>query len=143
MKRPEGTLTFEYQNENLFNVNIPNIIIFDLTSGAHLFRLQRDNQLKINFQNYDECKAAYNKGYGIKFGELNIPADQLSRLKRFIHYRHRIIHISPSLGILNQGKVPPETPEFPNKELRNEVIACFDNFITELHNSTLNLKKEK
>jgi len=94
----------------------------------------------INFQNYGNCKRAFNKAYGIKFGELGIDSDTLKELQSYIRYRHRIIHVSPSIGMLNQENVPPEQPVFPKKETAENAIKCFSNFIDELHKSTLYLR---
>ncbi|WP_296056619.1 hypothetical protein [uncultured Amphritea sp.] len=94
----------------------------------------------INFQNYGNCKRAFNKAYGIKFGELGIDSDTLKELQSYIRYRHRIIHVSPSIGMLNQENVPPEQPVFPKKETAENAIKCFSNFIDELHKSTLELR---
>lgn len=94
----------------------------------------------INFQNYHDCKRAYNKAYGIKFGNLNLSSNTLEGLQSYIRYRHRIIHVSPSLGMLNQEKVPPEKPVFPKKETAENARECFSEFIEALHQATLSLR---
>jgi len=96
----------------------------------------------INFQNYDLCKKAYNKAYELKFGSLQIASSKIESLKKFIKYRHRIIHVSPLLGMLNAADVPPEEPEFSNKELANKALNTFDSFINRIHEATLELKRE-
>ena len=95
----------------------------------------------INFQNYQKCKLAYNKAYEIKFGELGLQSSTLDKIKKFILYRHRIIHVSALLGMLNQPEVPPEEPIFPKKELATEAIIEFDNFIERLHEATFKLRR--
>jgi hypothetical protein len=95
----------------------------------------------VNFQNYEKCKRAYNKAYGLKFGEIHIASKDLEFLQRLIKYRHRIVHISPLLGMLNQPEVPPEEPVFSNKKLGNDALKCFDTFITKLHDATLRLRR--
>ncbi|MDD2366063.1 MAG: hypothetical protein PHN84_07860 [Desulfuromonadaceae bacterium] len=99
-----------------------------------------DERNIINFQSFQKCKLAYNKAYNIKFGELNLPQNTIERVQKFIKYRHRIIHVSPSIGMLNQAEVPPEEPVFPKKELAQEARLVFDQFIDELHRVTLTLK---
>ena len=94
----------------------------------------------INFQSYDNCKRAFNKGYGIKFGDLNLSSNTLENLQSYIQYRHRIVHVSPSLGILNQEEVPPEEPVFPKKQTAEKARECFDEFIEALHQATLSLR---
>ncbi len=94
----------------------------------------------INFQSYNNCKRAFNKAYGIKFGDLNLSGNTLKDLQSYIRYRHRIIHVSPSIGMLNQGKVPPEEPVFPNKETAENAKTCFIEFIEALHQTTLSLR---
>ena len=93
----------------------------------------------INFQNYSNCKKAYNKAYNLKFGEIGVDSTALETLQNFIKYRHRVIHISPLVTILNQYEVPKSDPVFSNKELAQEAIDCFDNFISSLHEATLEL----
>lgn len=97
----------------------------------------------INFQNYNKCKRAFNKAYGIKFGSLGITSDTLEDLQLFIGCRHRIIHISPSIPILNQENVPLEEPVFPNKETAKKAEKCFSEFVEKLHQSTLSLRRVK
>lgn len=94
----------------------------------------------INFQNYHNCKRAYNKAYGIKFGDLNLSSNTLESLQSYIRYRHRIIHVSASLGMLNQEKVPAEEPVFPKKETAENARECFSEFIEALHQATLSLR---
>lgn len=96
----------------------------------------------INFQNYNNCKRAFNKAYGIKFGELNIANNMLERLQSYIYYRHRIVHVSASIGMLNQERVPPEEPVFPKKETANTAKHCFNDFIEALHQATLSLRSK-
>lgn len=103
--------------------------------------LQKIAKKRINFQYYEDIKKAYNKAYGLKVGEIGISSKDLQLLRRLISYRHLVVHVSPLIGILNQPKVPPEEPVFPNKELREESIRCFDLFVTNLHEATLKLKR--
>ena len=97
---------------------------------------------RINFQNYRKSKLAYNKAYEIKFGDLGLQSSTLEKIKKFITYRHRIIHVSALLGMLNQPEVPPEEPVFAKKELASEARKEFDNFIEKLHEATLRLRRK-
>lgn len=94
----------------------------------------------INFQNYNNCKRAFNKAYGVKFGELNLANNILESLQSYIRYRHKIVHVSPSIGMLNQELVPPEEPVFPKKETSDTAKHCFNEFIAALHQATLSLR---
>ena len=96
----------------------------------------------INFQNYQKCKLAYNKAYQIIFGDIGLQSSTLEKIKKYILYRHRIIHVSALLGMLNQAEVPPDEPVFPKKELAAEAIKEFDNFIEKLHEATLKLRRK-
>jgi len=96
----------------------------------------------INFQNYQKCKLAYNKAYDLKFGDLSMQSTSIEKIKKIFTYRHRIIHVSPLLGMLNQANVPPEEPVFPKKELATEAVAVFDKFIDSLHKATLKLRRK-
>ncbi len=101
--------------------------------------VERDN---INFQNYQKCKLAYNRAYGIKFGDIGLQSSTVEKIKKFILYRHRIIHVSALLGMLNQPEVPPDEPVFPKKELAAEAIKEFANFTQKLHEATLKLLRK-
>lgn len=98
-------------------------------------------QNRINFQNYERCKAAFNKGYGIRFGkDIGVPNTLLRELQRLIGFRHRIVHVSPLLGMLNQERVPAEEPVFPNRQYGEKALKTFDDFIQGLHAATLRLR---
>ncbi|CAF30613.1 hypothetical protein [Methanococcus maripaludis] len=95
---------------------------------------------KINFQNFDDCKKAYNKTYNLVFGTMDPEKCNISELRKFFEYRHRIIHISLAINPL---KIPKkgEVPIFSNKILVDNAIIIFDSFIKELHSHTLKLKR--
>jgi hypothetical protein len=95
----------------------------------------------IDFGNYEQCEKAFNKGYGIKFGELGIPNEVLEEIQRLINYRHRIVHVSPLIGMLNQDKVPPEEPVFSTNYVKN-AIEISKLFIEGLHQATLKLRRK-
>lgn len=97
---------------------------------------------RIKFQNYQKCKLAYNKAYQIKFGAFGLQSSTLEKIKKVITYRHRIIHVSALIGVLNQPEVPPEKPVFPKKEFAKEAIKEFDTFIEKLHEVTLKLRRK-
>lgn len=97
----------------------------------------------INFQNYDECKNAYNKTYNLIFGNLTNDADLFINLKKYIQFRHKIIHNSVMTGMLNRENVPPEEPIFPSDKTANEIIDTFKSFINLFHKATLSLTKKK
>ena len=95
---------------------------------------------KINFQSYDRLKRAYKAAYGIKLGELAVGAQTLGQLQQFIRYRHRVVHVSPLLGMLNEETVPPEDPVFANRATADRAVACFSEFVQALHEATLKLR---
>lgn len=117
-----------------------------LSSGATPAVLATDSALDdvlewINFQSYDRAKRAWNRGYGIVFGDdLGVSSSLLERLQRLLEYRHRIVHVSPMLGMLNGPQVPPEEPEFPGFEFASKAILLMDEFVTALHGATLRLR---
>ena len=39
----------------------------------------------INFQNFDRAKKAFNKVYGLKFGEIGARGDEIARLRDFLN----------------------------------------------------------
>jgi hypothetical protein len=121
--------------------------IYDLlkseASGVHktILELIVDRGV-INFQNYDKCKLAFNKAYQLKFGELPLTFSTIENVKKFIKYRHRIIHVSALIGTLNISESPPEDPVFPKKELAAKATELFDMFIKNIHQATLELKRK-
>lgn len=96
-----------------------------------------------NFMSYEKCKRAYNKAYGIRFGDLRLPEGRLASLKSFLHFRHKIVHVSPLLTCLNPEHCPPENPALPNARMAKEAIECFSGFIAALHAATLALRPGK
>jgi len=94
----------------------------------------------INFQNYKKAKAAYNKGYNVKFGGLDISSSVLEDIQRYIQYRHRIVHVSASLSVFNPEASLPEPLIHSNKEMACKAKECFSGFVESLHKSTLHLR---
>lgn len=98
------------------------------------------NRDTINFQSFKKCKLAYNKGYEIKFGEISLSTEALENLQKYIQYRHKIIHVSANLGVLNQDAMHLEEPVFPSKETAKKAKYVFEEFIEKLHQTTLALR---
>lgn len=94
---------------------------------------------KINFQNFDDIKKAFNSGYGLTLKMADIDSRLIVPIRKFLIFRHRIIHVSPLIGLLNQVEVPFDEPVFPNEKLRVEALNIFDEFIQLLHVATLKL----
>lgn len=91
----------------------------------------------INFQNWEDCKAAYSKGYGIKFGEIpDLRSVVLGHIRDDIELRHKIIHSGNDMTILNWDSVPPEEPIFAKKEFIEQARDAFVEFVERLHNLT-------
>lgn len=95
---------------------------------------------RINFQSYEHVKRAYRAAYGLSVGALGVESATLEQIQRYINHRHRIVHVSPLLGILNEQEVPPEEPVFANNEAADSAVSCFDRFISALHAGTLELR---
>lgn len=95
---------------------------------------------RINFQSFDHLKRAYKAAYGIKVGELALRAQTLSQLRQFIRHRHRVVHVSWLLTMLNEESVPPEEPVFAKRETAKRASECFDEFVQVLHEATLTLR---
>jgi hypothetical protein len=106
-------------------------------------RVSRSEALadRINFQNYANAKRAFNRGYGLRFGDLtNTTSQRPERVQRLIKYRHRVVHVSPLLGLLNGPECPPEEPFFANRDTMRDGAEEFDLFIRDLHDATLALR---
>jgi len=123
------------------DVGEPDFIASEAEANHTSFLQKIVEKRRIDFQNFGDCKRAYNKAYGIKFGEIGVPSNNLQLLQSIIQYRHRIVHVSSLLGMLNQPEVPPEEPVFSNREFGNDALKCFDTFIAKLHDTTLHLRR--
>lgn len=94
----------------------------------------------INFQNYKQIKRAYNKAYGVKFGDLEFKNKTLEDIQLYIQYRHKIIHTSPLTTPLNQEKMPQENPAPSNRATGDRAKECFCHFVNKVHQATLSLR---
>ncbi|MGD0717027.1 MAG: hypothetical protein ABR979_03035 [Halobacteriota archaeon] len=98
----------------------------------------------INFQNWNKCKLAYNKGYNIVFGELRVRGQILRRLRYYFEYRHKIIHSKYEINCLNSDRLATEKPQYlydqTLSEGQTQVIEIirdeFSEFITALHGAS-------
>ena len=91
----------------------------------------------INFQNWDDCKRAYSLGYNIQFGTIpDLRSDVLVRIQQYIKWRHRVMHASEDMTVLNSENVPPEEPVFANFALAEQAKKDFVEFIEKLHAQT-------
>jgi hypothetical protein len=99
-------LVSEFLSRNERDRGDPAIIIRE-AEETHVSPIALLKQKKIDFGNWENCKSAYNKGYGIRFGQdLGVANESLQEVQRLIHYRHRIVHVSPLIGMLNQESSP-------------------------------------
>lgn len=112
-----------------------------IENNSSILRRILENK-KINFQSYDNCKKAYNKAYKIKFGELELGNETLNNIQEYFWYRHRIVHVSPLIAMLNQPRVPSHDPVFSTQNLAVKVKNEFDTFIQKFHQATLKLSPD-
>jgi hypothetical protein len=49
IRRPEGTVTFEYSSSDAFGVDGPGGVIIEIPAGGHYFRLERTTERVLNF----------------------------------------------------------------------------------------------
>lgn len=92
----------------------------------------------INFQDWDKCKRAFNKGYNIKFGKLpDLKPVILENIPKYCQWRHKIIHSKINMEVLNMEEVPPKEPIFANKEFIEKARDEFIDFIEKLHKQTV------
>ena len=77
----------------------------------------------------------------MKFGDLKVPNTVLEELQWLIHYRHRIVHVSPLLGMLNDDRISQgESPVFANRQYGNKALSATSEFVGALHDATLRLR---
>lgn len=78
LKGPTGTVSLKYTfNQDLFDPKLPGGIIFDITSGAHYFRLERTEDLKVNFYHSSP-------GTGTRVAIIDLKLLQVSKKIHFI-----------------------------------------------------------
>jgi len=93
----------------------------------------------INFQNWSDCKKAFNLGYNIKFGDIpDLKSDVLERVQRYMRFRHKIIHSSQEATMLS-AQYPKEGPIFASFDAAESATKDFTEFIEKLHTQTENL----
>jgi hypothetical protein len=109
------------------------------SSGGSIFATTLDS-LNINFQNFDSLKSAFKASYNLKVGEIGVGSSRIAEVRTLIKYRHRVVHVSPLIGVLNESQVPPEDPVFANKELAVKAENAFDELVTSLHAATIRLE---
>ena len=95
---------------------------------------------RINFQDFDHLKRAFRAAYGIKIGDLGLKPHEIEAVRRVIQYRHRTVHVSPLLALLNQDRVPPEEPVFANRALADHAVEALSNLVNGLHAATTALR---
>jgi hypothetical protein len=94
---------------------------------------------KIDFGNYQQCKNAYSKGFGINLTkDLGVPIPKIQQVIQFIEYRHKLIHVSLLENTFNYYK-PEKTPVRAEKATIKQAIVVFDMLIQALHKKTKEL----
>ncbi|MDY6896119.1 MAG: hypothetical protein SVO01_12015 [Thermotogota bacterium] len=118
---------------------VSEIVIKQRKTDLEVFIEGIDGRRHVNFQDWKSFKDAYNKGYGLKIGEIGIPNDISLDVQRFIRWRHEIIHSKDDQTMINFEEVPPAEPLFTNKDLAEEGLNAFQKFCNEFHKYTLRL----
>lgn len=90
---------------------------------------------RVNFQSYTDAKAAYNKAYGLKFGEL-ASSQLLENVQRYFDYRHKIVHFEPMCAVLDLNGEGGQ-PVCPSKALAESALEKFDELIGHIHQASL------
>jgi len=128
----------------MFETILVQQILVMLVTGFEIYSKERFVELggdseplsRNHFQSYDRTKETY-KGIGIKFGEIpGLKSDVLERLQKYILWRHKIIHSSQEMVILNAEQVPAKDPIFAKRELAEIAVSDFSYFINALHIET-------
>ena len=94
----------------------------------------RNGKGLINFQNFKQCKDAFNTGYGIQFSQLWNIGLTLDRIRSYIRYRHSCIH---NKGLTAIGVDTKGYPIFVDITQVEEAAGDFSYFVEALHVETL------
>jgi hypothetical protein len=101
------------------------------------FARQIIRRYRINFQDFENGKRAYTAAFGIRFGDLGLSPGALEALQVYLRYRHRIVHVSPLLAVLNAPEDDVTGPVFASAATVKSALLVFDGFIQALHRRTL------
>ena len=94
----------------------------------------------VNFQDWASFKDAYNKGYNLKIGEIDVSNDILIDIQKLFKWRHRIIHSKDDQTVINWSELPSgEDPIITDKNLAERSLNIVYQFINTLHENTLKL----
>lgn len=88
---------------------------------------------RINFQNWDNCKRAYNKVFDIKFGEIEIDGIILENIQKVLRHRHKIIHTKDESSFINDSGSFAKNPEVINIAYVKKRLEDFQTFIGRLN----------
>lgn len=90
---------------------------------------------RINFQNFEDFKSAFNKWFSINTWSF----DNLKKIKEIFQIRHKIIHTKNDMAILNQYEMNNrwEQPKLLNNDFVKKNINIVDDFINNFHKMTL------
>lgn len=136
-----GSLLDEFTSEREKDSGVVEQIVAVATEQRlSVARVLVEQRRSIDFQSYERLKDAYRAGYGVKLGKIGILSSVLEDMQRYIRYRHRIIHVSHMQPILNLPDVPPEKPDFANREMVTRAYSTFDTAIAALHAATTALR---
>ena len=122
-------------------VDLTQIIIDRACANGVSPTKQLVNEDRINFQNYDNCKTAFKKAYGINFGEdLKVSSILIEQLKDLLSYRHKIVHVSPLKAMPNSDTKNKGIIR-PSKDYATNAMNIIREFIHSLHFATLALHR--
>lgn len=93
--RPRGTFTFNYTSDQLFDPEIPGGILLEVVAGSHLFRVERDEDFRLNF--YHSSPGTGTRVATIPLAEIT-PADTV-----FLAFTWEPSQISLSIGPKVEG----------------------------------------
>jgi hypothetical protein len=110
-------------------------------SGKSVFGAILDS-LAINFQDFGNLKRAFRTSYGIKMGEIGLTSETIIEIRKLIKYRHRVVHVSPLLAMLNDDQVPPDEPVFANRALAERAVVVFQRVVDCLHKASTSLTRK-
>lgn len=126
----------KYEREKNYPENIKRNAEEDGNTFLEALALKR-----INFQSYNECKTRFAKAYGIKFGNIGISSNKLDTIQKTIRFRHKLVHVSPALTMVNYPNHSVKNPIFADNDYTEKAIEIFDEFIDKFHEKTLELNR--
>ena len=134
------SLVASFWSEREKESNIFDRIAADASDANHSILEHIVKSRRINFQSYIKTKRAYSKAYGLTHKIVGLDSKTIDTLKQILNHRHRVVHVSPTVELVNESSFPAEAPIFPNSQYGELAIETCTMFVNKWHDGSLKLR---